>query len=271
MAKSPKKKKKKQKKKILSAEEKQKLAIQRAQLRDARAIFKLLEFRRIISAGAKEFTYEGTTSDFDDIFVFENVLTLVEYTTSKESSVSDHLKKKKVLYDKILSDPQAFIEFIDLEWPDFKKERGDYFSIDQFKVIIIYCSLYNVKPGLKQEVPGPRYLDYPILQYFKAVTRAVRASAQFEFFKFLGLDHKDIGENIVSPTAGTSSIYEGSVLPENHSHFGKGYKVVSFYVDPEVSIEPLLCSSQRSLGRKEHPISTDDLEIENRIDSKVSF
>ena len=57
------------------------------------------------------------------MFVYENIVALIEYTTLQESSISEHLKKKKVLYDKILRQPQAFVEFIEANNREFRRER----------------------------------------------------------------------------------------------------------------------------------------------------
>jgi DGQHR domain-containing protein len=82
-------------------------------------------------------------------------------------------------------------------------------------------------------VPSVRYLDYHVARYFYALSSVIKKSARFEFLRFLGLEHGDIGQNIVSPGVAASTNYEGSILPEGHSNFGKGYKVISMYVDPE--------------------------------------
>jgi DGQHR domain-containing protein len=61
-------------------------------------------------------------------------------------------------------------------------------------------------------------------------------SARFELYKFLNIGYEKIGEHIFS-SASDEQTYKGSILPETQSHFGAGYKVVSFYVDPEALIE----------------------------------
>src|SRR5262245_30359857 len=104
---------KKRKKKVLTADEKKKRRIQQTHIREIRSIFSTTGFSRISGASNKEFQFEGTTSDFDDLFLFENILVFVEYTTAQQSDISSHLKKKKIVYDKIAKDPSAFVEFLD--------------------------------------------------------------------------------------------------------------------------------------------------------------
>jgi DGQHR domain-containing protein len=76
-------------------------------------------------------------------------------------------------------------------------------------------------------------LDYQVVKYFVAVTKAIRESARSEFFYFLDLTHADVGEDAISPKTFADEGYAASLLPEEASHFPRGYKVISFYVDPE--------------------------------------
>ena len=52
-----------------------------------RDTFAAVGFSRVDGASDKEFTFRTSTSDFDDIFVLENVVVLAEYTITKESEV----------------------------------------------------------------------------------------------------------------------------------------------------------------------------------------
>ena len=107
LKKTPKKKKKK--KKLSAAEE----ALKRQKLqyrREIRSIFKRAGFERLAGVGDKEFTILGVTSDVDDVFIYENILVIAEYTTVQESDVSAHAKGKKPLFDAINDKPQTFLE-----------------------------------------------------------------------------------------------------------------------------------------------------------------
>lgn len=227
-----KKKKKKKKKQSIDQQEK----IKRTHFREVRSIFSTCGFNRIRSASDKVFTFDGTTSDLDDVFIYENIVVLSECTAG-QNDISGHLKKKKVLYDKILKDPPAFLNFISETFPDFAAAKNAKYQPHHLKVIILYCSRYPVKSELKDEVPGVTYLDYNIVRYFKTISDRVKYSARYELFNYLGLSHKDIGASAISPAAIPKLSYKGSILPEGQSHFPKGYKVVSFYVDPAALLE----------------------------------
>lgn len=236
MAKTTRKKKKKGKKKLSPTERVQR-KIKSTHFREVRSIFSTCGFRRMPSASDKEFTYDGTTSDLDDVLIHENVIVLTECTVHQSSELSGHLKKKKVLYDKIIKDVPAFLAFMDTEFPDFKAAKDPKYQPHHYRVVIVYCARYPITTELKDEVPGIKYLDYHIVRYFKAITDRVKQSARYELFAFLGLSQKDIGTGAISPAAAASTSYKGSILPEGQSHFPKEYKVVTFYVTPAALLE----------------------------------
>ena len=199
-------------------------------------MFTTCGFERISSASDQEFTFDGTTSDLDDIFVYHNIIVLCECTVS-QNKISEHLKKKKVLYDKILKDPPAFRNFLSQTFPDFSASQDPKYQPHHLRIKILYCSRYPLKAELKADVPGVLYFDYNIIRYFKAISERVKYSARYELFSYLGLSHKDIGAAAISQGAVAQLSYKGSILPDGQSHFPKGYKVVSFYVDPAALLE----------------------------------
>jgi DGQHR domain-containing protein len=231
-----KKKKKKTKAKSSPAEKLQR-QIKQTHFREVRSIFNICGFKRVPSASDKAFTYDGTTSDFDDVLIRENVIVLSECTVHQSSELSGHLKKKKVLYDKIIKDVPAFLAFMDTQFPEFVAAKDPKFQPHHFRVVIVYCARYAISADLKAEVPEIKYLDYHVVRYFKAITDRVRQSARYELFNFLGLSRKDVGVGAISPASTSTTSYKGSILPEGQSHFPPGFKVVSFYVSPAALLE----------------------------------
>jgi hypothetical protein len=145
-------KRRRKKRTKLSAEAKLALRIKRDHFREIRSIFSSTGFTRVPSASDKQFTYRGTTSDFDDVFIYENVIVIAECTTLKEK-ISDHLKKKKVLYDKIKADPSSFIEFLDRTFPQFRTARGAKFRPEYIDFCAREINLFiaAVKDGIPSE------------------------------------------------------------------------------------------------------------------------
>lgn len=203
--------------------------------REVRRIFEATGFSRVSGIVAKEFEYEGSTSDFDEVFLRENVLVLIELTTLREG-ISEHLKKKNYLYKKIQANPSAFISYLDKNFPDFKIARDAKYRPEHFQISIVYSSLNNVDRAWKDDVPDIAYLDLPFVKYFYNIASQIKLSARFELYNFLNIAYDKIGEHIFS-SASEEQTYKGSILPETQSHFGAGYKIVSFYVDPEALSE----------------------------------
>lgn len=230
-AKAVKKKAKKPAK--LSPEEKKDLRVKNSHKALIRNSLRDLGFKASQSIADKEFTYDGATSDFDDAYILDNVVILVEYTTSSESNVTAHLKGKHILYQKIAANGGNFLQFLSTTFPNFGVEIGKSYLPHQFRVKILYCSLNPVSSGTKALIPEAKYFDYNVAKYFQTVAKATKHSGKFELFEFLGLRSSEVGENVKSVNTTSTQSFQGSVLPEGHSNYGPGFKVVSFYANPQ--------------------------------------
>jgi DGQHR domain-containing protein len=219
-----------------SAEERKQERVQKAHRSLCAGGFRNAGFLSVPGASEKNFTFQGSTTDFDDVFIYENIIVLCEYTTSRLDEISTHLKKKKIIYDKILDDRKAFLEFFCARFPTLGGALGKKYSVHQLRIVIVYCSLRGVKADTKLEVPRLIYYDYNVAHYFSIVSKSLKRSARFELFDFFGLESKEVGDNVLSAKDGTST-YPGSILPESHSNFGTDFKVVSFYVDPQALLQ----------------------------------
>ena len=127
------------------------------------------------------------------IFVFENVFVVAEYTCSQDSDVGDHLKKKKIVYDKILGKSREFVAFLKSKFPKSAAQLEVPYHPSKLIVKIIYCSRNNLDNRYKLNVPGPVYMDYPAVRYFGAVTGAIKRSSRYELLYFLGVNPTAIG------------------------------------------------------------------------------
>jgi DGQHR domain-containing protein len=201
--------------------------------RRVRALFRLSGFRRIPQLTDKEFTFRGSTCDIDDVFFQENVIVFVEYTV-KSDDIPTHLKKKSVPFRKIVDHRSEFLAYLLNTFAAFGPAMADeQYDFDNYHVSILYASRFPVDSITKAEVPEVGYLDYNIVRYLESAARTMRLSARYEILEFLGVSADQYGPAAIKPNVGATSFYEGSVLPEAHSNFGPGYKVVSFYIDPE--------------------------------------
>lgn len=220
----------KRKRKVLSPEELAKRNLQRRHRREIREVFSAVGFQRAEGASDKEFTYEGVTSDFDDVFILENVVVFAEYTTA--SDISEHAKKKYLMYDRIRKSDAQFIGFARGAPLAIAGALGSKYSDNQIRVVLLYCSVNTVQAELKTQIDHALFMDYSIVRYFKLLTKTVRRSAQHELLAFLGVEYKDFADKALNANASPRDTFNGSVLPEHHSKFPEGYKVVSFYIQP---------------------------------------
>lgn len=194
-------------------------------------------FARIASLEGQQFTYKGQQCDFDDVFIYENVIVVAEYTTSSESNVSDHLKLKKIIFDHIQNGPDDFVSFMKSSYPDFASATKTIYPDHSYRVSVLYCSRYELRVETKDQVKSARYLDYNIAKYFSNLALTIRHSARHEFLEFLGVSASEVAENVLSTQDSSGDNFRGSVLPSSHSMFDSGYKVVSFYANPSALLE----------------------------------
>lgn len=197
-----------------------------------RSVFRGVGFRRITGISDKEFTYDNQKTDIDDVFVLENVVLFVEYTATKSESIGGHLKNKKMFYDKFTAST-SFVEFLKSTFPDSADQFPANYHNSKLITKVVYCSRYPFDQHYKDNVPDPAYFDYPAVRYFASVAEAIKRSARFELLNFLGITLSKVGVGGQTGIANISKDYHGSLLPEAHSNFDTGFKVVSFYADPD--------------------------------------
>lgn len=221
---------KKQKPK-LTAEQKKARKLKSDHIRLIRSTFRNAGFDRIPEIAGKEISFDHQAGEFDDAFLLENLLLLVEYTTHDSSYVTDHLKKKKILFSKIQANPKGFLAYLKSALSGLTEKLGDLYHDDRWIIRIIYCSRNTFDASIKDVVTEPEYFDYPIARYFDKITSTIKLSAQPELLAFLNVSYGEIGLAGKFPNPGSTDPYKGSILAEEASGFPKGYKVVSFYAD----------------------------------------
>lgn len=203
---------------------------QMKQKRCIRALFARIGFTRIPSDGI-EFRLGTRPGELDDIFFSENILVIAEYTIGKAKT--EHVAKKSLLFERILNTPEEWIESYGDFNPTFKSaiEESEY-ALSDFRVRIIYASQDGVSNDVEATFPNYCFLDGTRLRYFDALSKTIHRSARHEYYKYLGLEYSEIGEQVHNSSSNTRT-FDGYLLPEKHSHYDKGFKVVSFYADPE--------------------------------------
>lgn len=203
-----------------------------------RSILTKCGMQRLSQLEEAPFKFKKLSSDIDDVFIYENIFLLVEYTVSESGKVKEHLSNKIPIFNAIIEDKNGFINYIksESEVKPEKKEVYDKLKVynDQSWIVkILYCHLNNMNDGHKDRCKGITYLDYPVVQYFNSLTKSIELSARYELFNFLNIEPEEVGnDGVIKPTEG-HELYSGVLLPELYSNFPSGHKIVSFYVDPE--------------------------------------
>ncbi len=180
----------------------------------ARAVFRNAGFARIAQASDKEFSFSGQAGDFDDVYVFENLIVLLEYTCSSSGAVTDHLKKKKVLFTKIYNDPLGFVKYYRDKFSELNEALSDTYHWEKYIVRMVYCSYNEPSSVTKSNVDEVKYLDFPHLKYFEKIADTIKISSRHELFQFLDIDPLQIGSGGKFPKKGAAETYHGSILPE---------------------------------------------------------
>lgn len=237
----------KKKSDVLTDEEK----LRRCHIRDIRTTMANIGFVRLNAIEGKHFSYNGRQTELDDIYIYENLILLAEYTST--SKPSDHLIKKKVIYDLIDGGHRDFIDFV-LEESKLSSFKDYYeqnikkrYDIGQLRIRIIYCSIYDLNNDCKKLFSGNKsvsFYDYNIVQYFKQLSSTIKRSSRYELFDFLNIQASSIGPNIVDEP-GTNK-FKGNILPVERSSYKDGYNVVSFYIDAESLIRRAYVLRQES-------------------------
>lgn len=207
---------------------------QRNHVNEIKAVMKNLGYKRPQKIDGIEFVYKTRTGELDEIFIFENIILIVEATCS--SSPCDHLKNKKIIFDLINENHSDFIKFLcdNQKFNKISDEiKNSKYTINQFQLRIIYASKETISSEIKGLLPNINYLDYNILKYFTGISRVIKKSARYEFFDFIKIPHDNVGDNILHASGASNEKFKGYILPEEHSCFKDGHKLISFYIDAE--------------------------------------
>jgi len=209
----------------------------RQHIRSIRDSFTSAGFKHLTNMSKAGFAFKGKECDFDEVFVLDNVLVLIEHTSHAEDYIANHLVKKSIVFGYIHADPSGFISYLRSSFPEINAELDKKYADHQIQVCPVYCSLNTLKQSTKDHVTSLRYLDYPQLKYFLLLSRAIKLSTRFELLDFLGVTPDRFSDGILSSSTENTESFLGSVLPEAQSHLPPNYKVASFYVSAGALIQ----------------------------------
>lgn len=226
---------KKTKKSILPETER----LQILQKKTIREIFINMGFQSIGSENI-DFVYKYRPSEIDDMFIFENLIVICEYTVSKKPG--DHLKEKKIIYDLINQDHLDFLSDL-VEKNVFSRlsvevNTGKY-QRSQYVIVILYCSYFPIEKEHKCLVSGVHFFDRHIVEYFKMISKAINKSSIYEFCQYIGVSSEQIGNNVLSASTEQLDKFHTSILPVEHNstNIQSGFNIISFYIDAQALLK----------------------------------
>lgn len=259
------KKKTKPKVKKLTEQEKE----QRLQVREISVLLKNIGFTKLPYIDGKHFVYDGRSSEMDDIYIYENIILITEYTIG---SPNDHLLKKNYFYEKISQDKRAFLSFLLTEekLKSFKQYYTENisakYSTNEIQLKILYCSKQDISDEHKQLVNTEViFFDYHIVKYFESLAKVIKKSSKYEFLDFLGIPFSLVGNNIKLSSNIGSHNFSGHILPEEKSSFKEGYKIISFYIDASSLLKRAYVLRQNGWREKDNIGHYQRMLVSNKI------
>ncbi|CAG1020580.1 hypothetical protein MTYM_00376 [Methylococcales bacterium] len=213
-------KRKKKIKVVLSSEQKEQKKREKKLHEDILNLFRRMGFEYIKTDG-RHVTFGGQKSDIDRVFLYENVILVCEETTGKDS---DHLRKKYDFIERIVEQKDSFITWI----KDIGKEKFGRFteySNARYRIFCLYFTEDTIEEEKRLLYNKFKYIDGRNLRYFLKIADSIRYSARNEFYKFLDLDFRDVGEAIASQQ---ENIYSAVISPKDVSGMPQGVYLVSF-------------------------------------------
>lgn len=185
-------------------------------------LFKGMGFEFIRTEGDhKEFG--GLKGELDSVFVYENIILICEETIGKNKP-NDHLRKKYDYYEKILTNKEEFITWIKGKGGE-KFSRFDEYSDARYKIFYIYITEGAVEEDTRTNYDNFKYIDAKIFKYFLKITDSIKFSARNEFYKYLDIDFKQVGN---AKSSSPEHILSAVIFPDDLSGMPKGVHLVSF-------------------------------------------
>lgn len=226
----PKKKKKKRRKLDLAQR-----TLRRAQRQFRQRIqdvFQIAGFG-VVAVRGRQLNFLGRQGEFDSVFLFENLIVIAEDTCLRSSDeIYEHVLRKDMFYEHLRQNKNAFVDYLKDTFPAVRKLMRAEFDASDVILVTLHCSKNRMEERHKQRFPQFHFLEDRNLRYFRALATTLGRSLRFELFKFFGLHAADI--KVASGQPNTT--FQGFVLPESPSGFPAGYKIATFYIDPETLI-----------------------------------
>ncbi|MGB2947604.1 MAG: DGQHR domain-containing protein [Rhodococcus sp. (in: high G+C Gram-positive bacteria)] len=203
---------------------------QRRFTRSIRTMFINMGFAHIPTEG-KEAKFGKKTVELDSVFLYQNIILIVEDTTSTKAF--DHAKNKRLLAEQIDGSKDGFIKWLRDEFPSHRIALNAY-SSRRFRVFFLYIS--QTEMDLDDDdlalLHPMKVVSTAALTYFDKLTKTIRRSARTDFWRYLDLSSNDIG--VANATNDVKTIDTTIISPDDNTGFSNGVRLVSFMISAEV-------------------------------------
>ncbi|MBC7204308.1 MAG: DGQHR domain-containing protein [Pusillimonas sp.] len=126
----------------------------------------------------------------------------------------------------------GFLEIARATYPQLSTQLREIYDNGHYQLRILYVPLHEAAPETIAACPNVIFVQGGLKKYFLSLGKTIQRSARVEFFSFIELEWGNVGEGALTSSV-PSHTYRGQLLPDSMSSFPKGYRVVSFYADPE--------------------------------------
>ncbi|AWB87644.1 hypothetical protein C3E77_14220 [Mycetocola zhujimingii] len=178
-----------------------------------------------------EAKFGNKTGELDSAFLFENVLLIVEDTTT--SKPFEHAKNKRLLAEQLHGSKSDFIEWLRSTFPEHEEALRAY-SPKRFQLFFLYISKKEM--DLDDDdlalLRPMKVVSTRALNYFDKLAKTIRRSAKTDLWRFLELSSNDIGATNASNDVKT--IETTIISPDDSTGFSNGVRLVSFMISADV-------------------------------------
>jgi DGQHR domain-containing protein len=224
-----KKKRASPKREKLSPEEREQRRIQRAYSRRIRETFTRAGFDHLATDG-KEFVAGLSKVELDAVYVYRNVILIVEDTTSKDPR--SHLKKKHLAASQILDNPGDLLKWLREHFPE-RIEAAGVIPDGRYQLRYLYFSRH---PLLLSETDVSLFAPCIVVEesrarYLHQLSRTIHYSARNEILQFLEIPPTMLGASASS--AGSADFSTTIIYPEGSVGLPGGVTAVSFMMSAD--------------------------------------
>lgn len=179
----------------------------------------------------KEFVLGNRKIEIDAAYIKDNIILLCE-DTIENGEGTDHVIKKNEAAEKIAGDRNGFLSWFS-GLSEATLQQKNEFGSSRIKVYYLYFSKYHEdwsSDDIKR-FKHLRLIPVKVLEYFRWIVQCLKLSAIGEFYRFMGLQMRDVGA--VNNSSEKKSFDASIVYPTQFIGGDEKLRVVSFMISAE--------------------------------------